>query len=198
MSRSVQLSSQMVKNTFKSQLTLIISMYAIMLCSSVARSLSSSSSKRLRSCSPNDRYLRQRRRRIMDATLRRWSTRMRHLKPGMYLSIISCGPWSIPIPSRSNITASRKASSQNCSWSHSVERSLPEHRERRGSELDQTHFSSTLYLLHYKRHTNHRFHTDKLDLSWFKRTIKEMFWFSLWEEECDRSNGRPKDNLYGK
>ncbi len=44
------------------------------------------------------------------------------------LSIISWGPWSIPIPSRSNITASKKASSQNCSWSHSVERSLPEHK----------------------------------------------------------------------
>lgn len=38
--------------------TFNISMYAIMLCSKVARSLSSSSSRRLRSCSPNDRYLR--------------------------------------------------------------------------------------------------------------------------------------------
>lgn len=43
------------------------------------------------------------------------------------LSIISWGPWSIPIPSRSSITASKKASSQNCTWSHRVERSLPEH-----------------------------------------------------------------------
>lgn len=37
--------------------TFIISMYAIMLCSRVAKSLSSSSSRRLRSCSPSDRYL---------------------------------------------------------------------------------------------------------------------------------------------
>lgn len=50
-----------------------------------------------------------------------------------HLSIISWGPWSMPIPSRSSITASRKASSQNCSWSHSVERSLPEDRDPRSS-----------------------------------------------------------------
>lgn len=39
-----------------------MSMYAIMLCSKVAKSLSSSSSRRLRSCSPKDRYLNAKRR----------------------------------------------------------------------------------------------------------------------------------------
>jgi hypothetical protein len=41
------------------------------------------------------------------------------------LSIISPGPWSMPTMSRSCDTASRKASSQNCIWSHKVERSFP-------------------------------------------------------------------------
>jgi hypothetical protein len=41
------------------------------------------------------------------------------------LSIISPGPWSMPTMSRSCDTASRKASSQNCIWSHRVERSFP-------------------------------------------------------------------------
>lgn len=173
-----------------------------MLCSKVARSLSSSSSRRLRSWSPNDRYLCQRRRRrITQVLLDLWGTQTHHRTFGLHLSIISCGPWSIPIPSRSNITASRKASSQNCSWSHSVERSLPEHRERERAVFGLTR-------LHCIIHTMSITQTKKiqLDLSqWRRRTqrpsITETFWFSTSErkkrnqisQSSVRSNRSPID-----
>jgi len=41
-----------------------------------------------------------------------------------YLSIISVGPWSMPMMSLSCATASRNTSSQNCIWSQSPHRSL--------------------------------------------------------------------------
>lgn len=137
--------------------TFIISMYAIMLCSRVAKSLSSSSSRRLRSCSPSDRYLCRHAtqknlftvhnefhgvdmKTVMqhsEKTKTKREKKKKHMKININhtgwtktmakwnLSIISWGPWSMPMPSRSNITASKKASSQNCTWSQSVERSLP-------------------------------------------------------------------------
>lgn len=147
-----------------------------MLCSKVASSLSSSSSRRLRSWSPNDRYLCHRRRRITEVLLYLWGTQTHHLTFRLHLSIISCGPWSIPIPSRSNITASRKASSQNCSWSHSVERSLPEHRERGRAVLG-------LIQLHYTGHTMSITQTKKvqLDVSQLRRRIQRQ---SITETFC--------------
>lgn len=116
----------------KSLRTFIMSMYAIMLCSKVASSRSSSSSRRLRSWSPSDRYLNRSKKERKNVKMqdRKFKINTIPLASGLIsenLSIISWGPWSIPIPSRSNMTASRKASSQNCSWSHSVERSLPGH-----------------------------------------------------------------------
>ena len=44
------------------------------------------------------------------------------------LSIISVGPWSMPMMSRSCATASRNTSSQNWIWSHNGDRSLSDKR----------------------------------------------------------------------
>ena len=63
-----------------------------------------------------------------------WNYKMH--SPSADLSIISVGPWSMPMMSRSCATPSRNTSSQNWIWSHSEDRSFSDTTNTKGLSQD--------------------------------------------------------------
>lgn len=176
-------------------LTRIITMNAIMLYSSIARSRSSSCSSLFFSASPRELYLWGNNftfSTLLFCTLCEirgycWVTEQKTTLTSSlgtftyqdfpYLSIISVGPWSMPIISLSVATASKNASSQNCIWSHSHDRSFPEYKY---GGVVYFHNSKTSLISHYYTFVKIPCHNIKAPISHTYDVFKEIGLVALW------------------